>query len=137
MLIGVYYCLPLPQPDVVSHGQQAVDYAATAAQIYGRGTWTDIFHFRALETRLYILPLLGTALPRVVALFLLGNWLWMRGVLRNPTHHRQLLRTISVFGLVTGGGATAIGAFAATKGISLGRIDPLVQSLSNVPLALG
>ena len=101
--IGVLYCFPLPFPDVRPHGSAALRHGATAARVYASGSWLEIFEFRSAETRAYILPLLATMLPRVAALFLLGDWSWRRGIWRAPNEHRVLLRTTTVLGFLVGG----------------------------------
>jgi uncharacterized protein len=123
--VGILYCIPLPIPDVLPH-----DYDA---HLYATGTWTEIFHFRLNETQHYIAPLLLLTLPRIWALFLLGDWAWRKQIHRD----RKKLRAIAIAGLTIGGGATLLEGIAAQVHISLGASEPFVSSLSNVPFGLG
>jgi uncharacterized protein len=123
--VGIIYCLPLPIPDVLPHNYDA--------HVYATGTWTEIFHFRLNETRHYIAPLLLLTLPRIWALLLLGDWAWRRQIHRD----RRKLRVIAWVGLGIGGSATLLEGIAAQVHVSLGPVEPLVSSLSNVPFGLG
>jgi uncharacterized protein len=137
LVIGAVHCLPLPLPEVVPHGDEALRHGAAAARVYGTGTLSAIFHFRLYETTKYMIGPLLYALPRVFALFLLGQYAWRRGVFLAPGEHRRLLRGLAWGGITLGGAATLLDATALARDWSLGAADGLVSSLSNVPLGLG
>lgn len=136
-VVALFYCLPLPIPDPLPHGAAAVEHGTLAAFVYGKGTWLEILRFRTYETQRFIIPLLALTFPRIFAMILLGDLAWRRGLPRKPEEHLRLIRRVTAGGLALGGGATALGAWAASTGHDLGRAWPLVSSLANVPLALG
>jgi len=50
----------------------------------------------------YLGLLIQMRLPKILAMFLLGMYAYRRGIFQNPSEHRQLIRSVLIYGLVLG-----------------------------------
>ena len=136
LAIGAVYIL-VPFPDVLPHGEEAMRHALDADAAYRSGSWGTVLAFRTLETRRFIAPLLALTAPRIGGLFLLGDWVWRRGIFRAPADHLGMLRKTCAMGLLVGGAATAVEAYCAWFQLPYDTFARAASAFANVPLALG
>ena len=108
------------------------ELAGEAARVYTAGGVGDVVAFHWRETRLLILPLLVSVLPRTWGLMALGAAAWKTGVFRDPDRHRRLLWVVALVGGGVGGGATLLSAFEVPTPLP----PPLLGAASSAPLAL-
>jgi uncharacterized protein len=74
-----------------------------ANRVYAHGDILEILRFRSSEAVRLVLPLLWSVLPRTAGLMWWGVAAWRSGLLLQPEHHRGLLSTLLVLGIVLGG----------------------------------
>jgi uncharacterized protein len=110
--------------------------AADATRVYSEGSFGDVVAFHWRETRLLILPLLTSSLPKTWGLMALGAAAWRSGVFRDPGRHRGPLWAVALGGGVVGGSMTALSVYSASTGRPAGVPVVLVEAGSSVPLAL-
>lgn len=92
LLVVMPYLVPLPIP--FPNSEQMRTHAAQATQVYAMGSFAEIFAFRLLEFRKFLLPLLLGVFSQTVGLMLIGSAAWRSGILNHPEQHRQTLRNI-------------------------------------------
>ncbi len=84
-------------------GEAMRAHVAAANRVYAQGDFLEILRFRSSEAVRLVLPLLWSVLPRTVGLMWWGVAAWRSGLLLQPEHHRGLLSTLLVVGIVLGG----------------------------------
>jgi uncharacterized protein len=135
--LALYLASPwLPPPISFPDGAWIAHHVERARQVYGDGSFMEIFAFRIEEVR-YIAPLHVYVLPRTLGLFLLGAWVWRTNFFR-PTAPRIFLVPAACLMLVLGGWMT----FATANGDALGwhfdwQRRAFLQSLAQLVLAAG
>src|SRR5450432_4727556 len=91
LFLALYLVMPLLPPVVPWPTTAWIwDHVAEARQVYGTGGFLEILAFRVGEVA-SILPLHVFILPRTIALFLLGMFVWRMDVFRRPATHGLLL----------------------------------------------
>src|SRR5216684_1932837 len=90
LFLALYLVMPL-LPPIVPWPTTAwiTHHVAEARQVYGTGGFLEILTFRIGETA-SIFPLHVFILPRTIALFLFGMFVWRTDVIRRPATHRRL-----------------------------------------------
>lgn len=120
---AILYCWPLALSGLMLLAEQAgaalpqfprttPEEIQKIVQVYAHGTWTQIFQERLKE--LAFLPFgLIFYFPRILGIFLVGLWVWRRGIIRNLTVHVTALRAWRRWALPVGlagcAGMVAIG----------------------------
>jgi len=67
---------------------------------YASGSFVDVFIYHWRETKVFILPLLISVLPRTWGLMALGAAAWKAGIFREPDRHLVFLRCTLIIGVV-------------------------------------
>ena len=85
-----------PQPPLADAAE-----LARVIEVYATGGYLEILRERAKEanTGLSFIPFFG---PRLLGIFLLGMWVWRRGILHSLEGHAELLRRCRRWGLAAG-----------------------------------
>jgi uncharacterized protein len=96
---------PIPWPDPAWTAQ----HIAEANRMYATGRLPEILRFSFREAY-HLLPLHIHVLPRTIALFLFGAFVWRTGILRNTKSRRGVLITVALFGILAGATLTALDA---------------------------
>jgi uncharacterized protein len=138
LFLALYLVMPL-LPPVVPWPPTAwiKDHVAEARHVYGTGGFLEILTFRIRETA-SILPLHVFILPRTIALFLFGMFVWRTDVIRRPATHRLLLVTVAIVGVVVGAALTVASEEPALLGLpSPGRMGVSLERLATLLLATG
>lgn len=97
-------------------------HVEAANQVYPLGGWREIWHFSLRELPL-VLALHAFVLPRTLAFFAFGVFLWRIGLVRNAGRFVDELALIAVAGIVVGSVLT-LGA-----GPRLGLLAPVILAL--------
>lgn len=92
-----------------------IPHVAAANRIYSTGAWLEMVRFSHHELPL-LLPLHLYVLPRTVALFLLGMWIWRTGVFFAPARFKQQIRLVAAVGVLAGAGMLAIPGVCSNLG---------------------
>jgi uncharacterized protein len=135
---ALYLSMPL-LPPIVQFPSPAwmAHHVELARRIYGAGGLGDVLAFRIGEIPA-LLPLHVYVLPRTLALFMFGAFLWRSGVFQGAATQRSWLWIAAAAGIVMGLALTL-----ATEGPALfgwpswGRIGRWAEPLSPIVLALG
>ena len=138
LFLALYLVMPL-LPPVVPWPTTAwiTHHVAEARQVYGTGGFLEILTFRIGETA-SILPLHVFILPRTIALFLFGMFVWRTDVIRRPATHGRLLVTVAIVGVVVGAALTVASEEPALLGLPLpGRMGASLERLATLLLATG
>ena len=138
VFLALYLVMPL-LPPVVPWPTTAwiTNHVAEARQVYGTGGFLEILTFRIGETA-SILPLHVFILPRTIALFLFGMFVWRTDVVRRPPTHGRLLVTVAIVGVVVGAALTIASEEPALLGLPLpGRMGASLERLATLLLATG
>ncbi len=138
LFLALYLVMPL-LPPVVPWPTTAwiTHHVAEARQVYGAGGFLEILTFRIGETA-SILPLHVFILPRTIALFLFGMFVWRTDVIRRPATHGRLLVTVAIVGVVVGAALTIASEEPALLGLPLpGRMGASLERLATLLLATG
>jgi uncharacterized protein len=131
------FVAPLPYPDPFVSMDALRAHVAEANGVYAAGGYRDVLAFRLHEIPPILALDLG-ALPRVLALFALGGWVWRTGVFQRPEEHRRLLSLTVAIGIPLGGAANLFmsGALASAPP-ELGAWGTMIDDLGGIALALG
>ena len=138
VFLALYLVMPL-LPPVVPWPTTAwiTNHVAEARQVYGTGGFLEILTFRIGETA-SILPLHVFILPRTIALFLFGMFVWRTDVVRRPPTHGRLLVTVAIVGVLVGAALTIASEEPALLGLPLpGRMGASLERLATLLLATG
>ncbi|HXQ05919.1 MAG TPA: DUF418 domain-containing protein [Bradyrhizobium sp.] len=138
LFLALYLVMPL-LPPIVPWPTTAwiTHHVAEARQVYGTGGFLEILTFRIGETA-SILPLHVFILPRTIALFLFGMFVWRADVIRRPATHGRLLVTVAIVGVVVGAALTVASEEPALLGLPLpGRMGASLERLATLLLATG
>lgn len=131
----VLFVLPVPYPALFPAGGMA-SHLLAANQTYAHGTFIEVLSFRVHELRpMLILDL--TALPRTLALFALGAWIWRAGIFQQPRRHPLLLGGACLLGIPLGALACLTTGGALGEASWLGAWRDVADSLGSVLLAFG
>jgi len=138
LFLALYLVMPLLPPVVPWPTTAWIrDHVAEARHVYGTGGFLEILIFRVGETA-SILPLHVFILPRTIALFLFGMFVWRTDVIRRPATHRLLLVAVAIIGIVVGAALTVASEQPALLGLPLpGRIGFSLERLATLLLAIG
>jgi uncharacterized protein len=138
LFLALYLAMPLLPPIVPWPTTAWIrDHVAEARHVYGTGGFLEILTFRFGETA-SILPLHVFILPRTIALFLFGMFVWRTDVIRRPATHRILLVAVAIIGIVVGAALTVASEEPALLGLPLpGRIGFSLERLATLLLAIG
>lgn len=121
LLFAAYFAQPYLPPLVTWPEPTWIEqHIAQANHVLATGSYADAMRFNLHELP-YLLPLHVTILPRTLALFLLGAWIWKMGVIQRT---RMLVRPVAVVAV-----ACLLGGLAASA------LAP--DSVAPVLLALG
>jgi uncharacterized protein len=119
-----------PLPDLNQEWTRAYNADAIVAHRSGSFLAVLLLHLRAVpEIASWHLH----ALPRTVALFLFGAWIWRSGILREPVVNKRLLKFVAWIGCLAGLGLMVAGSVTDSSSTRAG----VLISLSTIALALG
>ena len=130
LALFVVQVLPIPWPTPFVSYAAMTDHIARARQVYGFGTFGEVFAFRIHETR-PIAALLLWIVPRTLALHLLGASAWRAGIFRGERH--ALVVAIAALGVLVGGASM----WTIDAGVPLRGWRELVSGWGAIALALG
>lgn len=134
-LLAWYAAMPLlPIPISFPDHAELQAHVAAADTIYPTGRFFDIWRFSVAELRL-LLPLHLYIVPRTLALFLLGAYVWRSGLLQSAMKHSSNVGAAAVALVISGIIMTLVnvGSVDATFGV----LGPVLSQLAPVILALG
>jgi uncharacterized protein len=100
------------------------EFEQRAIQVYGSGTWGEIFVWRAIEWLIFLVFTLFGQWLQLLALFLVGMVFIKRGYLQNSAEHLPLFRRGLRLGLGIGLPANFIIALLDASGSSLTSVLP-------------
>ncbi|WP_394835953.1 DUF418 domain-containing protein [Pendulispora rubella] len=130
------YCprwLATPRPE-------PADYSDQVLATYGRGTYGEIFVFRAHDVLARFKVLLIVAVPRALGNMLVGVAIWKSGILARVPNHRRALRWMAIGGIAVGAGYSLhdeVAAALAGTPSPWNLLRRVVWSFTVVPQALG
>lgn len=129
---AMIYSLPWPDPIALR------THVAVANQVYSTGSFAEIRRFSWDELRL-IAVLHAWILPRTIALFLFGAFLWRAGLFRRAHEFMDEIALAAAVGIVAGAAMTAAGvggwwALLAPVVLALGY-GAAVLALAQWPMA--
>ncbi len=123
LFLALYLVMPLLPPVVPWPTTAWIrDHVAEARHVYGTGGFLEILTFRVGETA-SILPLHVFILPRTIALFLFGMFVWRTDVIRRPAAHGHLLIAVAIIGIVVGAALTVAKRTARPAGVAVARAN--------------
>src|SRR3984893_11495647 len=134
LFLALYLAMPLLPPVVPWPTTAWIrDHVAEARYVYGTGGFLEILAFRVGEAA-SILPLHVFILPRTIALFLFGMFVWRTDVIRR----RRILVSVAIIGIVVGAALTVASEQPALLGLPRpGRIGFSLERLATLLLAVG
>jgi uncharacterized protein len=100
------------------------EFEQRAIQVYGSGTWSEIFVWRAIEWLIFLVFTLFGQWLQLLALFLVGMVFIKRGYLQNTSEHLPLFRRGLRLGLGIGLPANFIIALLDASGSSMTSVLP-------------
>lgn len=99
LFLGLYLTLYLNRLVPLPNATWLAEHVVEARRVYATGGFSELLTFRIGELGA-IGPLHVWVLPRTLALFLLGAFIWRTGVLRRAAANRELLFGIALTSLV-------------------------------------
>lgn len=120
--------VPWPEPAWIAH------HVVQASQVLATGSYANVLTFNLNELP-NLLPLHVYVLPRTLALFLLGAWIWKMGVIQQARALAGQFAAVAGVCLAGGVGASVLGAgSAAAVMLALGYAAAVIALLEYPPV---
>ena len=137
--LAIYAALPFWLSDTFFWPSEAWlrQHVQTATTVYANGSWAEVIRYNIGEVP-SIIPLHLFVAPRTLGLFLLGALTWRTGLLRYPEHHRRLLISAAILGLMLGFGMNLLDQPApSSPWHAVAPVISVLITLGPVVLAIG